>query len=180
MVEEFLKNIEETIGETTVTRQLKKLNDEIEKLNYKLGKLVEMNIEGIINKETYEEKYHATTQELEKANKELSGLDEAYEQEKQLKDKLKSFRRAFDNNEALESFDRKIFENVIDHVIVGKFNDDVTINPYSVTFVFKAGMESEEDVSAKKLREYMIPVVILCIPITQPTHVETVVKMSRK
>ena len=28
-------NIEETIGESTVTKQLKKLNDEIENLNFK-------------------------------------------------------------------------------------------------------------------------------------------------
>jgi len=152
MVEEFLQNIEETIGESTVLKQLKKLNDEIENLNYKLGKLVEMNIEGIINKETYEEKYHATTTELERAKDDLNGLDDAYEQEKQLKDKLRSFRRAFDNNEVLESFDREIFENVIDHVIVGKENEDGTTNPYSVTFVFKAGMESEEDISAKKAK----------------------------
>jgi DNA invertase Pin-like site-specific DNA recombinase len=152
MVEEFLQNIEETIGESTVTKQLKKLNDEIENLNYKLGKLVEMNIEGIINKETYEEKYYATTSELERAKEDLNGLDEAYEQEKQLKEKLKFFRRAFDNNEALETFDREIFENVIDHVIVGKEYEDGTRNPYSITFVFKAGMESEEDLLAKKAK----------------------------
>jgi DNA invertase Pin-like site-specific DNA recombinase len=152
MVEEFLQNIEETIGESTVTKQLKKLNDEIENLNYKLGKLVEMNIEGIINKDTYEEKYYATTSELERAKEDLNGLDEAYEQEKQLKEKLKFFRRAFDNNEALETFDREIFENVIDHVIVGKEYEDGTRNPYSITFVFKAGMESEEDLLAKKAK----------------------------
>ena len=36
-----------------------------------------MNIEGIINKKTYEEKYHVTTSELERAKEELNGLDDS-------------------------------------------------------------------------------------------------------
>lgn len=114
--------------------------------------IVEMNLEGIINKETYEEKYHATTKKLKELKEEANSLDGAHEQEKLLKDKLKSFRKAFDNNELLEVFDREIFENSIDKVIIGKTDESGNVNPYSVTFVFKAGMELQEDVSVKKTK----------------------------
>ncbi|MBS4537387.1 hypothetical protein GOQ27_02875 [Clostridium sp. D2Q-11] len=125
---------------------------DIEHTNYKLSKLAEMNLEGIINKETYEEKYHATTKRLEELKEEANSLDGTHEQEKLLKDKLKSFRKAFDNNELLEVFDREVFENSIDKVIIGKTDESGKVNPYSVTFVFKAGMELEEDVSVKKTK----------------------------
>lgn len=152
LVDEFLKTMEETIGASDIAKQLRKINDDIEHTNYKLGKLVEMNLEGIINKETYEEKYHATTKRLEELKEEANSLDGTHEQEKLLKDKLKSFRKAFDNNELLEVFDREVFENSIDKVIIGKTDESGKVNPYSVTFVFKAGMELEEDVSVKKTK----------------------------
>lgn len=152
LVDDFLKTMEETIGASDVAKQLRKINDDIEHTNYKLSKLVEMNLEGIINKETYEEKYHATTKKLKELKEEANSLDGAHEQEKLLKDKLKSFRKAFDNNELLEVFDREIFENSIDKVIIGKTDESGNVNPYSVTFVFKAGMELEEDLSVKKTK----------------------------
>jgi len=36
--------------------------------------------------------------------------------------------------------------------VIGKVNDDGVENPYSVTFVFKAGMESEREVPVKKAK----------------------------
>ncbi len=37
----------------------------------------------------------------------------------------------------LEMFDREIFENVIDKVIIGKVDESGIRNPYSVTFLKK-------------------------------------------
>ena len=56
----------------------------------------------------------------------------------------------FDSNELLKKFDREIFENVIDKVIIGKVDDQSIRNPYSVTFIFKTGLELEEDCTVKK------------------------------
>lgn len=150
VVVDFLKTVEESISKTNLTKKIKKLSDEIYQLENKLGKLVELNIEGIINKETYEDKYRITSEELSKLKSELEQLDDAFEEQKILESKMKSFRLAFDKNELLEEFDREIFENVIDKVIVGKVDENGKENPYSVTFVFKTGMELEEDCSTKK------------------------------
>lgn len=57
---------------------------------------------------------------------------------------------AFDKNELLDEFDREIFENVIDKIIVGKVDEEGKENPYSITFIFKTGLQLEEDCSPKK------------------------------
>jgi len=152
VVVDFLKTVEESISKTNLTKKIKSLNDEIYKIETKLGKLVELNIEEIINKETYEEKYTVASTELEKLKEELGHLDGAFEEQKELEKKMKSFRLAFDKNELLEEFDREIFENVIDKVIIGKVDEDGKENPYSVTFIFKTGMQLEGDCSTKKAK----------------------------
>ncbi|SKC73489.1 hypothetical protein [Maledivibacter halophilus] len=111
---------------------------------------MELNIDGIINKETYEDKYHNTTSEIKRLKEEQEQVGNAYEEQKELEKKMKSFRKIFDNNELLEKFDREIFENVIDEVIIGKVDESGTRNPYSVTFIFKTGLQLEEDCTVKK------------------------------
>ena len=66
VVVDFLKTAEESISQTNLTKKIKTLNDEIYKLETKLGKLVELNNDGINNKETYGDKYTVASTELEK------------------------------------------------------------------------------------------------------------------
>ncbi|SKC77468.1 recombinase family protein [Maledivibacter halophilus] len=150
VVVEFLKTVEESIGKSNLTKKLRKISEDIYKLENKLSKLVELNIDGIINKETYEAKYHDTTSEIEKLKDEQDQLGNAYEEQKELEKKMKSFRKVFDNNELLEKFDREIFENIIDKVVIGKVDESGIRNPYSVTFIFKTGLQLEEDCTVKK------------------------------
>ncbi len=150
MVIEFLKTVEESLGQSNLTKKIRKIKEDIYKLENKLGKLVELNVDGIINRETYEEKYHNTASEIEELKQEESQLGNAYEEQRELENKMKSFRKVFENNKLLEKFDREIFENVIDKVIIGKVDETGKKNPYSVTFIFKTGLQLEEDCSVKK------------------------------
>jgi hypothetical protein len=52
--------------------------------------------------------------------------------------------KIIEDNEFLEKFDREIFESVIDKVIAGKIDENGNVNPYSITFIFKTGLEIEK------------------------------------
>lgn len=43
MVIEFLKTVEESLGQSNLTKKIRKINEDIYKLENKLGKLVELN-----------------------------------------------------------------------------------------------------------------------------------------
>ncbi|MGB4607249.1 MAG: recombinase family protein, partial [Sedimentibacter sp.] len=71
-----------------------------------------------------------------------------------LKDRIDTFRKLFENNEILKEFDREIFESVIEKIIVGKIDEDGNKNPYSVTFIFKTGLEIEKNDKKSNLYSY--------------------------
>lgn len=140
VVVEFLKTIEESIGSDGTVHKIKKISEDIYKYERKLSKLVELNIDGLITKEDYESELKI----------EQESLDGDYDEQEGLREKINSFKNLFSNNELLTEFDREIFENVIDKVIIGKVDESGIKNPYSVTFVFKIGLKVEEDCTAKK------------------------------
>jgi DNA invertase Pin-like site-specific DNA recombinase len=150
VVVEFLKTIEESIGSDGTAQKIKKISEDIYKYERKLSKLVELNIDGLITKEDYESKYTHIIEKIEKLKVEQESLDGDYNEQEGLREKINSFKNLFNNNELLTEFDREIFENVIDHVIIGKVDESGIKNPYSVTFVFKTGLKVEEDCTAKK------------------------------
>ncbi len=150
VVVEFLKNVEESIGQSDLAKKIKKINEDIYKLENKLSKLVELNLDDIISKEAYEDKYNKTATEINKLTEEQEDLQNAFEEQRELKGKMETFRSVFDSNELLEKFDKEIFDNIIDEVIIGKVDEAGIKNPYSVTFIFKTGLKLEEDCTAKK------------------------------
>src|SRR5699024_3320869 len=88
VLEEFLQRMEETLSSSTVHKEIAKIEKEIQGLENKKNKLVDMRLENIIDKDTYEDKYNSLMQEINKKvqtkEKSLSNLEE----EKDIKKRL--------------------------------------------------------------------------------------------
>lgn len=104
-----------------------------------------MRLEDIIDKESYEEKYDDLTVEIKKLSKEKQTLKASLINENSIKARLKEFRKTLERNEVLEEFDRYVFESIVDKVIVGAINEDGTVDPYKITFVYKTGFDDKQD-----------------------------------
>ncbi len=105
---------------------------------------MDLHLEGILEKENFESKYTELLDELEKVKAKEEELQTITSKEDNLKDRIDTFRKLFENNEILKEFDREIFESVIEKIIVGKIDEDGNNNPYSVTFIFKTGLVIEK------------------------------------
>jgi DNA invertase Pin-like site-specific DNA recombinase len=150
VVVEFLKTIEESISSDSIAKKAKNISKDINKYDNNLSRLVELNIDGLITKEEYEKKYTNIIKKLENLKEKQQSLESDYKEQDYLKKKINSFKSIFNSNQLMTEFDREIFENVIDVVILGKADESGIKNPYSVTFVFKTGLKVEEDCTAKK------------------------------
>jgi site-specific DNA recombinase len=64
VLEEFLQRMEEALSSNTIHKEISKIEKEIQGLESKKNKLVDMRLENIIDKETYEEKYNSLMQEI--------------------------------------------------------------------------------------------------------------------
>ena len=116
---EFISRAEETLSDRDAEKRLAKSEKELKSLESKLAKLVDMHLEGIIDKENYEVKYFTLSTQIDKLKNAKQRLKTASETEYTTKQRIIEFRQTLEQNKVLDTFDRHIFESIIDKVVVG-------------------------------------------------------------
>ena len=111
----------------------------------KRAKLVDMRLEEIIDKDTYEQKYFDLSSQIEQLQKQRESLQEFAETDSTMKKQIAEFRRTLEENEVLDTFDRYVFESIVEIVIVVGYDEDGNINPSMPTFIYKTGFKSSLD-----------------------------------
>ena len=145
VLEEFLQRMDDTLSSSAVSKQLAKTEKEIDALEKKKSKLVDMRLEEIIDKETYESKYADLVSKQEQLVEERQKLQETSDNEKDIKKRLKEFKKTLEQNEVLDKFDRYVFESIVEKVIVGGLDENGNVDPAQLTFVYKTGLKNNVD-----------------------------------
>ncbi len=145
VLEEFLKRIDETLSSSSVNNKLLKVDKDIEAIEKKKSKLVDMRLEDIIDSDTYESKFSSMTTKQEDLIKERIQLQETVTNEKDIKRRLRDFKKTLEQNEVLNEFDRYVFESIVEKVIVGGYDEDGNIDPAQLVFVYKTGFKNNLD-----------------------------------
>lgn len=150
ILDEFLQRMDDTLSSSTVNKQLSKLDKEIEYIERKKSKLVDMRLEDTIDKVSYEAKYSSFTEKQEQLLKDREKLQETAANEKDIKRRLRDFKKTLEQNEVLSEFDRYVFESIVEKVIVGGYDEDGNKDPAQLTFVYKTGLKNNVDGSRFK------------------------------
>jgi len=141
VIEEFVSDIEGALSVDENKVLLEEVEKEIAKLEKKAKKLLELKLNDKIDDKSYEEKYEELTDTLNKEKQKKMDLKIKIDEEASLIRRIKAFRKAFANVETMEEFDREIFESLVDKIILGREDEDGTINPYVITFVLNTGIK---------------------------------------
>ena len=141
IIETFLEKIENILKENTTETLVSKLEKDKEKINKKLNNLLELNLEGRINKEQYTLKFDELDTELIKIDSKIQNLLKETNRTESIKNRLNKFKSLFKNIDIMPSFDKDVFECLIDKVIIGEIQEDGKINPYTIRFICKNGSE---------------------------------------
>ena len=104
-----------------------------------------MRLEDTIDKETYDRKYLDLSSQIEQLQKECESLQDAAETESTMRKRVATFRQTLEQNEVLDTFDRHIFESIVEKVIVGGYDSDGNKDPYMIVFVYKTGFKNSVD-----------------------------------
>ncbi len=150
IVDEFLANVEKTLNSTNTQKELKQIQNEISAIELKLKKLVDMRIDGVIDKGTYEEKYLELSSKMSKLKTDKTETEVTLDEENTLTKRIETFRKLFERNASLVEFDPIVFKSIVEKVIVGDVDENNNKNPYMITFVFKTGLRTNADCSGKK------------------------------
>ncbi len=145
VLREFLQRMEHVISSSNVSKQLSKVEKEISSLQQKRSKLVDLHLDGSIDKATYQEKSAEINSTLEQLETERQGLLGMADDEKDNKRRLLEFKKTLEQNGTLEKFDRYVFESIVEKVVVGGMDEAGNKDPYKLTFVYKTGFEDSRD-----------------------------------
>ncbi|MCT1905253.1 recombinase family protein [Oceanobacillus sojae] len=139
VLEEFLERMEKNLSVNTAYDKVSKIEVEIEALEKKKNKLIDMRIEGSLDKEIYEDKYNETIKNLDDKKRRKAYLKSSLDDEKDIQERLIEFRKLLEKEKGLNTFDRYVFESIIEKVIVGGVDKEGNNNPYKLTFIYKIG-----------------------------------------
>ena len=76
---------------------------------------------------------------------ELKQLQGEADVEKDLRKKLDAMRKLLSEGPVIKEFDRKVFESIVEKVIVGGYDDEGNADPSMITFVYKIGFEDKKN-----------------------------------
>ena len=119
-----------------------KIEKEMADLRRRKEKLLDLRLDNNIDREIYEKKNQKLSEQLEKLQNEQSQLTELNKNRESTKTRLREFRKKLSSGEILESFDRVVFESVIEKIIIGGYNEEGVEEPLKITFVYKTGIHS--------------------------------------
>jgi hypothetical protein len=152
VLKEFLQRMEQVLSSSNVNKQLAKVEKDISSMQQKRSKLVDLHLDGSIDKATYQEKSAEINSNLEQLESEREGLLQMSDDEKDNRRRLLEFKKTLEQNGALEKFNRYVFESIVEKVIVGGTDDAGNKDPYKLTFIYKTGFEDNRGSTKFKLQ----------------------------
>lgn len=145
VLDEFLARTEETLSQDNASKQLAKIEKDIRALETKRAKLIDMRLEEVLDKDSYESKYLELACQIDQLQDKQRDLQSAAETESTMKSRIAEFRKTLEQNSVLEKFDRYVFESIVEKVIIGGYDKDGRKDPYKMTFIYKTGFQSQVD-----------------------------------
>ena len=145
LVESFIKRMETNLGGKTVTKKLNKLERDLIEINNKKKKLLNLLLEGGLDKKLFDSSMFEFEEKEEKVKYNISDLEIQLEHEKEINIRIDTFKKVLKGDYKLEKFDRHIFESLIEKVIIGGTDENKNIDPYKITFIYKTGLDNSID-----------------------------------
>ena len=137
VMDSVLDTIEEVLKDDTEIKRVRQLEKEISSVETKKSRLTDLLIDGKIEQEAYEEKNLSFQRKLHQLTEEKAYLEENIGQQKNISKRMTLLRQTLEQEEALDEFDRIVFESIVEKVIVGGFDEAGNPAPYKLTFVLK-------------------------------------------
>lgn len=141
IIDEFLDNLSKSLEYREHEKEIKKLNDNINKLHNQRNQLVDLLLEQKINKDLYDQKYVKVSEEIEIAEGELQAYNENNEFGEDFRSRLLSFKRIFEKKKTMETFDGEIFRTLIKEAYIGETDEAGDPLSHTINFVFKTGLK---------------------------------------
>lgn len=145
IIKNFIDKIDDILEQNNAKSIIEKLELEKQNLEDKQNKLLNLVLDGTIDKEMYASRKDELNKKIKKIDKQQEELSREVEDDAIMnsgRNKIKAFFEKEDLR--LEEFDEEIFETLVHKAIIGEVKDNGEKNPYVINFVFKSGFEYDK------------------------------------
>ena len=145
VLQSVLNTIEDILKDDIELKRVKQLEKDISSIESKKSRLTDLLIDGKIEQEDYDEKKLSFQRKLHQLTEEKAYLEENIGQQKNISKRMSQLRQILENEDALDEFDRIVFESIVEKVIVGGYDEEGNPTPYKLTFVLKCDQTLKVD-----------------------------------
>ncbi|AOY74717.1 recombinase family protein [Clostridium formicaceticum] len=143
ILDEFLERVEQSFNDNSSEKKVKQIEKRIDVLKKKISKLTDLYLEEAIEKKEYQTKYTELNKELDELVETYEDLNSRMVDEIQMKKRIRKLKNMLEADEIVTEFDRQVFENLIEKVVVGEIDENGSINPYKLTFIYRTGLKDK-------------------------------------
>lgn len=145
ILNEFLERVERSLTDSTVENQMDKIKKELRVLQSQKSNLIDMRLQNLIAEADYQLKYGEISAKIKEKENRLSELAAAQDTRKNVEKRIADFRKIIENGIVCDTFDRAVFESLVEQVIIGGVDENGNKDPEMITFIYKNGFTDKRD-----------------------------------
>ena len=139
VLKEFIGRVSKVISSRAELVTQLELQKELDKAIARRERFVDMRIDNLMTEEAFRQKYKELTDTIDSCAKELAQSQVKQNEFEHFKNRMKDIQDVLASGVLLEKFDRSVFESIVDHIVVGGYDEDGREDPFQLTIVFKTG-----------------------------------------
>ena len=157
-LDEFMDTIKGIIKNTAPDVMSARYEDERKKHKAKLTKLVDLYVDGDVDRIVYEKKRKNLEYKINELTEKIDALAKYTNNESKIEINLNKIRNSLKAREAsnqIEEFDKIIFDSLVDYVIIGSIDENDEPNGFVIRYICKTGIynKSRTDISETLILE---------------------------
>lgn len=157
VINNFLNRIDGFLRENNTKSMLQKLEIKKQGIEDKINSLINLMIDGTIDKETFNKKKIELNKKIKKIEKDQELFKCQLDDENTFDFGVEKIRKVFDKEtKNFRVFDKDIFEALIYKVVIGDYDENGNKDPYVIKFIVKSGIENVKDKIESKVIENIL------------------------
>lgn len=122
-LDKLFDEVIEAVKASTFEDKVEQLKQKETNIIQRQSKLLDLMVDGTIDKATYTNKLESYNKKLDKCRKELSGYELLSESEGRLENSINKVKKMLKSKNILDEFDDEVFHTLIENIIIGGYID---------------------------------------------------------
>ena len=135
--EKLLEAIKGTLKEDNSQKEIDRLTIELNKMSTKLSKLIDMKLDGIIDKDAYIKKEKEIKSPIDDLDDKIKYLKTQNNTNKNIAKTIKEIEKIVNAPTQLKEFDKETFDSIVERIVIGESGSDEQV----IRFILRTGIE---------------------------------------